>query len=257
MAEPRPSLWERIRESSLYRSIYRTRYPDQPRWQSMVILQSLALHLHPVRVPKRATRLTYTWGLGGLSVWLFLILTFTGVFLMFYYVPDVPGAYFSIQNLATSVTFGQFMRNLHRWAAHAMVLLVFMHMTRVFLTGAYKPPREYNWMVGVGLLVLTFLLSFTGYLLPWDQLALWAITVGTNMAGSTPLVGGAIRTALLGGFSVGPATLVRWYTLHVIFLPLALIVGMSIHFWRIRKDGGISTPIYEEEEIGSHVQLAQ
>lgn len=180
---------------------------------------------------------------------MFLILTVTGVWLMFYYVPAVPDAYFSVQALETDVIFGMFSRNLHRWAAHGMVLAVWLHMARVFYTGAYKPPRDFNWAIGVVLFTVTVLLSFTGYLLPWDQLAYWAIQVGSNMAGSTPVIGKQVRFVLLGGYDIGLPTLVRWYTLHVLLLPLAAIVLMAMHFWRVRKDGGISTPIpYEDEE---------
>lgn len=236
-----------IVNSRLWRSIYRQSYPDTPRKRVMAVINSLALHLHPVRIPKRATRVSYTWGLGGLSIYSFVILTITGVFLMFYYVPSVGDAYWSIIGLDTSVVAGQFMRNLHRWTAHVMVILVLLHMVRVFYTGSYKPPRDFNWVIGIVLLVMTFLLSFTGYLLPWDQLAYWAITVGAEMGGASPLVGKAVNIALLGGFEIGQATLIRWYTLHVIFLPLALIVVVSMHFWRVRKDGNISTPVYPVE----------
>lgn len=214
----------------------------------MVILNSLALHLHPVRVPKRATRVTYTWGLGGLATWTFVILTVTGVFLMWYYIPTTQDAYWTIVQLETGVTFGAFLRNMHRWAAHAMVLAVLAHMTRVFYTGAYKPPRDFNWVIGVALLLVTCLLSFSGYLLPWDQLAYWAIAVGMEMGGATPFIGKQVRMALLGGFEIGQQTLIRWYTLHVIFLPLAAILLMATHFWRVRKDGNISTPVYEDDE---------
>lgn len=237
-------LKERIVNSRLWKSIYRNGYPDTDRKRVLAVLNSLALHLHPVRIPKRATRITYTWGLGGLSIFMFVILTITGVFLMFYYIPSVRDAYFSILRLDTSVTFGQLARNMHRWAAHAMVILVWMHMTRVFYTGAYKPPREFNWVLGVVLLTVTVLLSFTGYLLPWDQLAYWAITVGANMGGATPFIGKQVKLALLGGFEIGQATLIRWYTLHVIFLPLATILLTAMHFWRVRKDGNISVPVY-------------
>jgi quinol-cytochrome oxidoreductase complex cytochrome b subunit len=127
--------------------------------------------------------------------------------------------------------------------AHAMVIVVFLHMMRVFYTGAYKPPREFNWAVGVILLVLTLLLSFTGYLLPWDQLALWAITVGTNMIGSAPVLGEQSRFILIGGFEVGPNALIRFYTLHVIALPLLAAIFMAVHFWRIRRDGGLARPL--------------
>ncbi|MDP2726737.1 MAG: cytochrome b N-terminal domain-containing protein, partial [Dehalococcoidia bacterium] len=143
----------------------------------------------------------------------------------------------------TSVNLGMLMRNSHRWGAHGMVITVFLHMIRVFSTGSYRPPREFNWVVGVVLLFFTFLLSFTGYLLPWDQLSFWAITVGTNMAGYAPVVGSDMRYLLLGAFEVGPNALIRFYTLHVILLPLVAGVFMAVHFWRIRKDGGISGPL--------------
>ena len=135
------------------------------------------------------------------------------------------------------------MRNLHRWMAHGMVITVFLHMMRVFYTGAYKPPREFNWVVGVILLVLTLVLSYTGYLLPWDQLAIWAVTVGMNMAGSAPVLGEQSRMVMLGGFEVGPSALIRFYTLHVIGLPLLAAIFMAVHFWRIRRDGGLARPL--------------
>jgi quinol-cytochrome oxidoreductase complex cytochrome b subunit len=146
------------------------------------------------------------------------------------------------------------LRNMHRWAAHLMVVTVMLHMLRVFLTGSYKPPREFNWVVGVTLLVLTLLLSFTGYLLPWDQLAYWAITVGTNMLGAAPFIGNEgpfslvdkyndVRFMLLGGSGIGPNALLRFYVLHIMLLPLAAAIFIAVHFWRIRKDGGISRPL--------------
>jgi quinol-cytochrome oxidoreductase complex cytochrome b subunit len=242
------SLWDKFKNTTFYRSVYRNDYPDTPRNQVLVILNSVVLHLHPVKLPRRTVRVSYTWGLGGLSLLMFLILTLTGVWLMFYYVPAVPNAYFSMKLLETHVIFGMFARNMHRWAAHGMVIATWLHMTRVFLTGSYKSPREFNWAIGVVLLLMTILLSFTGYLLPWDQLAYWAIQVGSNMAGSSPVIGIEANLVYLGGFEIGPATLIRWYTLHVIFLPLAAIVLMAMHFWRIRKDGGISTPIPYDED---------
>ena len=124
-----------------------------------------------------------------------------------------------------------------------MVLTVFLHMARVFYHGAYKPPREFNWVVGVVLLLLTLLLSFTGYLLPWDQLALWAVTVGTNMAGYAPVFGDQVKFVLLGGVEVTGSTLLRLYVLHVLFLPFIIVIFMAVHFWRVRKDGGISGPL--------------
>ena len=141
------------------------------------------------------------------------------------------------------------LRNVHKWAAESMVVIVILHMARVFFTGAYKPPREFNWVVGVILLLLTLVLSFTGYLLPWDQLAFWAITVGTSIAGYTPLIGDTIRQFLLGGEAVGQEALVRFYVLHVTILPGLMTILIAIHFWRIRKDGGLSHPKDNDQAV--------
>ncbi|MDP6102924.1 MAG: cytochrome b N-terminal domain-containing protein, partial [Dehalococcoidia bacterium] len=142
--------------------------------------------------------------------------------------------------LETDATFGMLMRNMHRWAAHLMVFTVFLHMLRVFFTGGYKRPRQFNWVIGVLLWALTLFLSYTGYLLPWDQLSYWAVTVGANMAGATPLIGGEIRLLLLGATEVGQETLIRFYALHIAILPLVMTILIGVHFWRIRKDGGLS-----------------
>src|SRR6476619_3763285 len=178
--------------SSIFRpgSIFRKCYTDSPRNRSYVIMNSVLYHLHPVKVKRHAVKVSYTLCLGGLSFFLFILLTVTGIFLMFFYRPTVTEAYANVQALETAVTFGSLVRNMHRWAAHLMVLSVFLHMARVFYHGAYKSPREFNWIIGIFLLTLTLLLSFTGYLLPWDQLSLWAVTVGTNMATYAPLIPG-------------------------------------------------------------------
>ncbi len=236
-------LYDKLFHNYIWRSIFRSGYPDTPRNQMLAVATSVFLHLHPTRIHKTHVKITHTYCLGGLSFFMFLGLTVTGVMLMFYYVPSVDRAYSDIAALETNVRFGMLIRNLHRWMAHAMVITVLLHMMRVFYMGAYKPPREFNWVVGVILLVLTLLLSFTGYLLPWDQLALWAITVGSNIAGSAPTLGGQTRFVMLGGFEVGPATLIRFYTLHVIALPLLAAIFMSVHFWRIRRDGGLARPL--------------
>ena len=240
---------QRVRESQVWSSIFRpgspfrAAYSDSPRNRSYVIMNNVLYHLHPVKVKRHGVRLSYTLCLGGLTFFLFILLTITGVFLMFYYTPAVPTAYEDMQALSTGVAFGSLVRNMHRWGAHLMTLSVFLHMSRVFYHGAYKPPREFNWVVGVILLLLTLLLSFTGYLLPWDQLALWAVTVGTNMAGYTPVFGNQVRFALLGSVEIGAPTLLRWYVLHVFMLPFILVIFLSVHFWRVRKDGGISGPL--------------
>ena len=237
------TLVDRITRSQIYRSIVRSGYPDTPRNQALVVLGNVYLHLHPVRLRRHALAIPYTFCLGGLSFFMFLLLTVTGVMLMFYYIPSTQQAHQNMLDLQSSVTLGTLLRNMHRYAAHGMVIVVFLHMCRVFYTGSYKPPREFNWVIGVILLFLTFLLSFTGYLLPWDQLAFWAIQVGTSLAQYAPFIGPQIRFLLIGGYEVGQNGLLRFYTLHVIFLPLAAALMMAAHFWRIRKDGGISGPL--------------
>jgi quinol-cytochrome oxidoreductase complex cytochrome b subunit len=236
-------LYDKLFHNYIWQSIFRSGYPSTPRNQMLVVATNVFLHLHPTRLHRTHVKITHTYCLGGLTFFMFLGLTVTGTLLMFYYVPSVSSAYTDMQSLETTVRFGMLMRNLHRWMAHSMVFLVFLHMMRVFYTGSYKPPREFNWVVGVVLLVLTLLLSFTGYLLPWDELAFWAITVGTNMIGSAQVFGGKSHFLLIGGFDVGQGALIRFYTLHVIGLPLLAAIFMSVHFWRIRRDGGLARPL--------------
>ncbi len=255
-------IWDYITGSQIWKSIFRHPFPKTRRDRTLAVLTNVFLHLHPNLMRKSALRPKYTWCMGGISFFLFLSLTVTGLLLMFYYRPTAEYAYVDIQYLREDVPLG-IMREMHRWGAHAMVITVWLHMMRVFLTGSYKPPREFNWGVGVILLVLTLLLSFTGYLLPWDQLAMWAITVGSNMARATPLMGhegpGAAliklgdiqlihsgsdaRFGLLAGRFVGAPALLRFYVLHCVALPLVVGVLMAVHFWRVRKDGGISGPL--------------
>ena len=232
-----------VRESSVWRSLFRQPYPTTSRTRALAVMNNVFLHLHPVRVKKHAVRYTYTFCLGGVSFFLFLVLTVTGVYLMFFYVPSVTRAYQDILSIENSVAFGTFVRNMHRWGAHLMVLTVFLHMIRVFYHGAYKPPREFNWVIGVILLFCTLWLSFTGYLLPWDQIAFWAITVGTQMATYAPLLSRESSFVLLGGVEVGQGTLIRFYVMHVIAFPLIVAILLVVHFWRIRKDGGVSGPV--------------
>jgi quinol-cytochrome oxidoreductase complex cytochrome b subunit len=241
--------WSRVHGSQVMESVlrpgspFKKGYSDSPRNRSYVVMNNVLYHLHPVKVKRHGVRLSYTLCLGGLSFFLFILLTITGIFLMFYYAPTVESAYADMQELSTSVAFGSLVRNMHRWGAHFMVLTVFLHMSRVFYHGAYKPPREFNWVVGVILLLLTLLLSFTGYLLPWDQLALWAVTVGTNMAGFVPVFGDQVKFAMLGSLEVSADTILRWYVGHVLLLPFIIVIFMAVHFWRVRKDGGISGPL--------------
>ena len=206
------------------------------------------LHIHPVKVNRKSLKWSYSLGLGIISVIFFVVLAWTGVLLMFYYVPSVERAYETMKLIQLAVPLGQFTRNMHRWSAHGMVLAVIIHMVRVFYTGGYKPPREFNWVIGIFLLLLTFGASFTGYLLPWDQLAYWAITVGTNIAGYAPGAGPVVQQMLLGGQEVGQAALIRFYTLHIAVLPLLITLLISIHLWRVRKDGGLAV---NDAEISS------
>lgn len=256
------SLGEMIRKSQVWKSIFRHPLPLDRRNRMLVILSNVFLHLHPVSIHKQGIALSFTWCMGGLAFFLFVVETVTGVLLMFYYRPVAEYAYSDMLALRDTVGLG-ITRELHRWGGHAMVIAVWLHTYRVFLTGSYKPPREFNWGVGAILLLLTLLLSFTGYLLPWDQLAMWAITVGSNMASAMPLFGhegpGAAlltvdgidlitsasdtRFALLGERFVGENALLRFYVLHCVAIPLGASVLMAVHFWRVRKDGGISGPL--------------
>jgi quinol-cytochrome oxidoreductase complex cytochrome b subunit len=239
-----PTLTQRSRRwlEEVARSVWRIGWPRTDKDRAAAMISSFFLHIHPARVSRHVLRPRYTLGLGLVSAILFGVLTVTGLALMLYYVPHPPEAYGSMMDLQFVVTFGVVLRNMHRWSAHAMVFVVFLHLCRVFWTGSYKRPREFNWVVGVALLLLTLALSFTGYLLPWDQLAFWAITVGANIAAYAPVVGDQVRFLLLGGHVIGPTTLLRFYVLHCVFLPLAMALLVSVHVWRVRKDGLSGAP---------------
>jgi quinol-cytochrome oxidoreductase complex cytochrome b subunit len=215
------------------------------------MVSSFLLHVQPAKVSRHSLRASYSLGLGLISLYLFFILTGTGVLLMFYYVPSTTQAYDRMKDLQFVVSAGLVVRNMHRWAAHLMVAFVMLHMCRVFYTGAYKQPREFNWLLGVGLFLTTLGLSFTGYLLPWDQLAFWAITVGSNIAGYAPVVGPGIKYLLLGGNTVGQEALTRFYALHVIVLPAVAGLMVAVHLFRVRKDGGLSRPDEPAEDAQS------
>ena len=184
-------------KTDVWKSVLRVKHDETPRSRALGVLSNVFLHLHPAKINRDAVAYNYTWGMGGMTFYVYITLVFTGTLLMFYYHPSKVVAFRDILYLESDVPFGKLLRNMHRWGAHLMVIMVELHMFRVFLTGSYKKPREFNWVVGVLLLVLTLLLSFTGYLLPDDQLGFWAVTVGTNMARATPLLGhaGTVRTA--------------------------------------------------------------
>lgn len=232
--------WSFITESAIWRSFFRHGWPDNPVDRSLVMTSNVFFHLHPVKVSRKSVKWSYSFGLGIISIILFGVLVWTGILLMLYYVPSIERAYPTMKEIQFSVPLGQFTRNMHRWSAHGMVLIVILHMARVFYTGAYKPPREFNWIIGVFLLLLTLFASFTGYLLPWDQLAYWAITVGTNISAYAPIIGATVQEILLGGTEVGQNALIRFYTLHIAILPLIITLLVSVHIWRVRKDGGLA-----------------
>jgi quinol-cytochrome oxidoreductase complex cytochrome b subunit len=247
----------RVRETAL-----RTGAPTTDRTRSTFVFNNVFLHLHAVRTHRWSLRWATTAGLGIASVAAFVITLVTGILLMFYYKPYPDVAYESMKDIHFVVPTGRFIRNVHRWAANLMVVVVILHMARAFYTAAYRAPREFNWLIGIALLVTTLGLSFTGYLLPWDQLAYWAITIGANIAQSPREVtdalgmtevfdpGGLQRLLLLGSDTVGEEALIRFYLLHVMLLPLVAAMLMAVHFWRIRKDGGLTKPADADARVG-------
>jgi quinol-cytochrome oxidoreductase complex cytochrome b subunit len=237
-AYPAPKgLWQRVQRSEVWRSAFRHPQLDTPRGRALQSFSNFFLHVYPVKVPGRVLRFRYSYRLGYILTVLFAITYLSGIYLMFFYTPSVASAYGDMQQLRTGIGFGQLVRNVHRWSAHLMVLVVVLHLARVFFAGAYKRPRQFNWVLGVGLLLATLGLSFSGYLLPWDQLSYWAVTVGTNLVNYVPAVGRILRDLLLGGAQIGQATLLRFYALHVVVLPLTLTGLLALHIWRVRKDG--------------------
>ncbi len=231
------SLFDRIRARLAPNSM-----PSDDRGRMRMVVDSLILHLHPTKVAVTSMNWTYSWGLGGLAGMLMAILALTGVVLQNNYTPAAPQAYLDILEINSNVWFGELIRNLHHWSANLLIVVAVLHLIRVFVTGAYRPPREVNWLIGVAMLLLTLGANFTGYLLPWDQLAFWAITVGTSIISYVPIVGGWMSQLILGGPEVGANTLLNFYAMHISLIPLSIFALMSYHFWRVRKDGGLTLP---------------
>ncbi|MEI7955614.1 MAG: cytochrome b N-terminal domain-containing protein [Verrucomicrobiota bacterium] len=241
-APPKKCIWKWFVQTRVGRSIFRVGLPESKLERSQAMVSSFVLHMQPAKVHRHSLKASYSLGLGLISLYLLMILVGTGTLLMFYYVPSTERAYNTMKDLQFVISAGLVLRNMHRWAAHLMVFFVILHMCRVFYTGAYKRPREFNWVIGVMLFLITLGLSFTGYLLPWDQLAFWAITVGANIAAYAPVVGPKLQYLLLGGHTVGQEALTRFYALHMIVLPAITFFLVSVHLWRVRKDGGLSRP---------------
>ena len=247
---------------ALWETAFRSGRPTSDRTRAAFVFGNVFYHIHSTRVHRWSLRWPTTWGLGLITFWSFALTVVTGILLMFYYMPHPEAAYQSMKDIHFVVPTGRFVRNLHRWACNVMVVMGFMHMARVFYATAYRAPREFNWVAGIFLLALTLALSFTGYLLPWDQLAYWAITIGANIAQSPREVtdalgithifdpGGLQKLLLLGSEEVGQEALIRFYLLHIMILPIGLVALLAVHFWRIRKDGGLARPDDVDQRLG-------
>lgn len=199
-------------------------------------------HLHPPTIPALQARFRYTLAAGGLAVFLALVLLITGLLEMFFYVPTPDQAAVSIQTLTFLVPYGGFIRNMHFWSAQFLVIVTLLHLLRVIFTGAYLPPRRFNYLLGMGLLVLAVFLDFSGYILRWDEGIHWALVTGTNLVRSIPLLGEPLYILLVGGSQIGPATLTRFYGWHIAGLTLLAGFFLVWHIFRLRRDGGIALP---------------
>ena len=233
---PKNNIFKRFKDSIYTRSIN----PKNERDKIQVIFQSFILHLHPTMIPERSLKLSVTWGLGGMAALLFVIQALTGILLRFVYQPFPGKAYDSIVYMKSEIFFGELVRNIHHWSGTFLVLIVFLHLLRVYFTGAYNERRQFNWVLGVFLLILVVFSNFTGYLLPWDQLAFWAITVSTSMLSYIPFIGDSLVEMVRGGSEVGESTLLIFYNFHSGIFPILMLLVMGFHFWRVRKAGGVA-----------------
>lgn len=225
---------------SLWRSVMWPWFPQSSREASEAVVKNFWLHWFSSRISLRSMSWGFSLWLGAISACLFLILALTGIVLLFFYIPSVRDAYWSMKDIDNVVVFGSLLRSQHRWAAQLMVAAVFFHFVRVFYTAAYRDQRVWNWYIGIGLFISTVFLSFSGYILPWDQLAFWALTIATGIAAEFPFFGEDIRFALLGGNVLGQNSLLRFFVLHNFFLPALVLILFALHMWRIRKDGGLA-----------------
>ena len=248
-------------KNSFIGSVLRSGIPTSDRSRAEVMVNNFFLHFHSTKTHIHTLKPTHTFGLGLISLFLLFFTIVSGVLLMIYYHPSAEHAYDSVKDITYVVFTGRIVRNIHKWAGEGMIIFVMLHMARVFYTNAYKQGREFNWVIGIVLLSLTFVLNFTGYLLPWDQLAYWALVIGSNIAQSPKEItdifgitdyfdiGGLQKELFLGGLTAGEETLIRVYLLHIVLLPLIIFIFLGVHFWRIRKDGGLAKPdIFERKE---------
>lgn len=220
---------------------------ERPNPRYKVHTTSFLFHIRPRYYQKGSTVFAHTFRLGFFTAFFFFVELFTGLILMIYYTPSPDEAYISILDIMSNVAFGNLMRDIHRIGAEAMVIFTVLHLLRTYLTGSYKGERTFTWLTGVVLLLVTLFLSFSGYLLPWDQLAYWAVTIGTSMAEAAPLFGNEVNLLLRGAPDIGHGGLLRFYLLHVVLLPLIAIWFISIHYYKVGREHGISLPAAVEE----------
>jgi quinol-cytochrome oxidoreductase complex cytochrome b subunit len=225
--------------SSVFRGPFIPRSDRERRW---IVFNNLILHFRPPRLPEKTLRYAHTFGLGGMSLVLFAVLAATGILLMFVYEPSPERAYESILSLQNEVVFGKLVRNVHHWSANFLIIVAFLHLLRVFFTEGFLGQRQFNWILGLCLFASILLSNFTGYLLPWDQLSYWAVTISTGMIEYVPVVGAWLKEVVRGGPEIGSSTLVTFYTLHTTVVPVFLVILMAFHFWRVRKAGGVVVP---------------
>ncbi len=233
-----PGLFRRIRLSIFPDPLL----PQTEQEKKRFLLKNLILHFRPVTVPEETLKFTLSWGLGGMAATLVLLLIGTGLLLKFVYQPFPDKAYESILMLQDQVLFGPFIRNIHHWSANVLVIVVFLHFLRVFFTGAFQQPRQFNWIIGICLLLVVLLSNFTGYLLPWDQLAYWAVTICTGMLEYIPGAGTWLQRMMRGGDEMGPHSLRIFFAFHTAILPIILFGLIAFHSWRVRKAGGLVIP---------------
>jgi len=244
MTEPPTGFFRRIGRSIFSDPLC----PRTEQERKRFIFRYLILHLRPATVPEQTLKFTLSWGLGGMAAVLVMLQLVTGVLLKFVYVPVPAQAYASITHLQDEVLFGAFVRNIHHWSANFLVLVVFLHLLRVLFTGGIHPPRQFNWVIGLGLLLLVLVSNFTGYLLPWDQLAYWGTTICIGMLEYVPGVGPWLQNMIRSGTEIGPDTLRIFFATHTTVLPALIITLMAFHFWRVRRAGGLVRPRSGDEE---------
>ena len=216
--------------------------PQTEQQKKRFLLNNLILHFRPLTVPEKTLKFTLSWGLGGMAAVLVMLLLGSGLLLKFVYQPFPDKAYESVLMLQNEVLFGPFIRNIHHWSANLLVIVVFLHFLRVFFTGAFLQPRQFNWVIGLCLFLVVLLANFTGYLLPWDQLSYWAVTICTGMLEYIPGLGTWLQTMIRGGAEIGPSSLRIFFAVHTAILPIIVFVLMAFHFWRVRRAGGLVIP---------------